>query len=159
MREDDPLPVAKAVGMATALFGAGIPGAIAVGLVLGGLALYPLVGPSAWDPFFSFVDDSSSPLLLTLLGLGTITILLFVTALIEIRGCSESRALDFGIFSRMLLPRRRGFPFRFLPVTHCRNCATDSPLYPSTTSDTLTSPLQTTLLVSVGITSNARRLH
>lgn len=74
MREDDPLPVAKAVGMATALFGAGIPGAIAVGLVLGGLALSPLVGHSAWDPFFTFVDDSYSSLLLTLLGLGTITI-------------------------------------------------------------------------------------
>ena len=159
MRQDDPLPVAKAFAAATGLLGFGISGGIAVGLILCGLALYPLIGPSAWDPFLGFVDDSNPSLLVTLFGLSTITVLLFVAALTEIKDRGESTILASSLFPRILFPSRRSCLFGRSSVKVSADCCAGSLLNTAFASYSLTSPVQNTLLVSVGLTSSARRFQ
>ena len=102
VREDDPMPVAKAFGASSLILGVGIPVSLGAMLALFGWALAPLIGSLAWDPFLTFVADSRTPLGLAWLGLGVITFLLFLTALLEVKECREASTSTFK-FHRWLL--------------------------------------------------------
>ena len=159
LREDDPMPVAKACGAASLILGVGVPVSAAALLALSGWALDPLVGPSAREPFLTFVADSYTPVGLAWMGLGVVTLLLFVTALLEVKESGEASPSTLESLRWVLLRgSRRALACIVIAPLHLAGCP---PLGPNRriSSVTLISAVLTTLVASVGVTSTARRLQ
>ena len=156
---NEPMPVAKAFCMASIFLGVGIPVSIGMLLALFGWAVDPLVGSLAWDPFLTFVADSYLSVGLSWVGLGVITLLLFLAALLGVKDYREATSSAFEIHHWLLRRSSKlalsGFMVAPLYFVGCP-CKV---LTKGISSGTLISAVLTTLVASVGITSIARRLQ